>query len=109
MRPPAAGLWRKERTAARVWTPVSDVWTDIHRIRHNVRRDEHPNQLPVPLMERLLLMTTDEGDTVLDPFMGTGTTAIAAKRLGRKFIGIELDSKYISIAQKKLRGKVPPR
>lgn len=81
---------------------VSDVWTDIHRIRHAKRRDEHPCQLPIPLLERLILMTTDEGDVVLDPFLGTGTTAIAAKRLNRRYIGIELDPFYKNIAEGKL-------
>jgi len=81
---------------------VSDVWTDIHRIRHDVRRDEHPCQLPIHLLERVILMSTDEGDVVLDPFLGTGTTAIAAKTLGRHYIGIELDELYVKIAQHKL-------
>jgi len=81
---------------------VSDVWTDIHRIRHRKRRDEHPCQLPVHLMERLILMSSDEGDIVLDPFIGTGTTAIAAKKLGRKFIGIDIDPKYVEITNQKL-------
>ena len=81
---------------------VSDVWTDIHRIRHNLRRDEHPCQLPLHLLERIVLMTTDEGDIVLDPFSGTGTTAIAAKSLGRNYIGFELDPEYVIISEKKL-------
>ena len=81
---------------------VSDVWTDIHRIRHNKRRDPHPCQLPIHLMERLILMTTDPGDVVLDPFLGTGTTAIAARALGRRCVGIDIDGEYISIA----RGKI---
>jgi site-specific DNA-methyltransferase (adenine-specific) len=81
---------------------VSDVWTDIHRIRHAKRRDEHPCQLPIHLLERLVLMTTDVGDVVLDPFLGTGTTAIAAKRLQRRYIGIELDPMYAHIAKDKL-------
>ncbi|MDI6787825.1 MAG: DNA methyltransferase [Planctomycetota bacterium] len=81
---------------------VSDVWTDLHRIRHKKRRDEHPCQLPEPLLERLLLMSTDEGDIVLDPFIGTGTTAIAAKKLGRKFIGIDIDHKYVEITKRKV-------
>ena len=84
---------------------VSDVWTDIHRIRHNKRRDPHPCQLPIHLLERLILMTTDEEDVVLDPFLGTGTTAIAAKRLNRQYIGIELDPKYVEIATMKLEGE----
>ncbi|MEN6300792.1 MAG: site-specific DNA-methyltransferase [Anaerolineaceae bacterium] len=81
---------------------VSDVWTDIHRIRHNVRRDEHPCQLPIPLLERIVLMSTDPGDIVFDPFLGTGTTAIAAKTLGRHFIGIDIDPQYSEIAGNKL-------
>jgi len=86
---------------------ASDVWSDIHRIRHKTRRDEHPCQLPVHLLERLLLMSSDEGDTVLDPFIGTGTTAIAAKKLGRKFVGIDIDPKYVEIANKKLEVEEP--
>ncbi|NPV87162.1 MAG: site-specific DNA-methyltransferase [Anaerolineae bacterium] len=82
---------------------VSDVWTDIHRIRHNVRRDEHPCQLPVPLLERIVLMSTDPGDIILDPFLGTGTTAIAAKALGRHFVGIDLDAEYVKMATEKLQ------
>lgn len=81
-------------------TLVSDVWTDIHRIRHNIRRDEHPCQLPVPLLERLILMVTDENDIVLDPMVGTGTACVAAKKLGRRYIGIDIDPKYVEIAKK---------
>ena len=82
---------------------VADVWTDIHRIRHKTRRDEHPCQLPVHLLERLLLMSTDEGDIVLDPFVGTGTTALAAKNIGRAYIGIDIDANYVEITKEKLR------
>jgi len=86
---------------------ISDIWTDIHRIKHNKYRDEHPCQLPVPLLERLILMTTDEGDIVLDPFVGTGTTAVAAKKLGRKYIGFDLDDEYKKISENNLK-KIPP-
>ena len=86
---------------------ISDVWTDIHRIKHNKYRDEHPCQLPVPLLERLILMTTDEGDIVLDPFVGTGTTAVAAKKLGRKYIGFDLDDEYKRISENNLK-KIQP-
>jgi len=84
-------------------TLLSDVWTDIHRIRHKNRRDEHPCQLPEPLLERLILMATNEGGVVLDPFIGAGTTALTAKRLGRHFIGIDIDPKYKSIIENKLK------
>lgn len=81
---------------------VSDVWTDIYRVKHNKYRDEHPCQLPIHLLERLILMATDESDIILDPFLGTGTTAIAARRLGRNYIGLELDNNYVQIAEHKL-------
>jgi len=86
---------------------LSDVWTDIHRIKHNKYRDEHPCQLPIHLLERIILMSTDENDIVLDPFVGTGTTVIAAKRLGRRFIGIDVDEKYVNITRNKLLQESP--
>ena len=81
---------------------VSDVWADLHRVRHSRHRDDHPCQLPIPLLERLTLLSTDEGDLILDPFMGTGTTAVAAARLGRRHLGFELSPEYADIG----RGKV---
>ncbi|HED07081.1 MAG TPA: site-specific DNA-methyltransferase [Ignavibacteria bacterium] len=81
---------------------ISDVWKDIHRIKHNKNRDAHPCQLPIHLLDRLILLSTDENDIVLDPFIGTGTTAISAKRLGRNYIGFELDPFYVNIAKEKL-------
>ena len=86
---------------------VSDVWTDLHRIKHAKYRDEHPCQLPESVLERLILMSTDEGDLVLDPFAGTGTTLIAAKKLGRRYIGIEIDEKYVEISKGKLEIAMP--
>ena len=62
----------------------------------------HPTQKPVALMEYLIRTYTNPGETVLDPFMGSGTTGVAAKNLGRKFIGIELDQGYFDIAVKRI-------
>ena len=81
---------------------ISDVWFDIHRLKHSKYRNEHPCQLPVHLLERIILLTTDETDIVLDPFVGTGTTAVATKKLNRRYIGFELDEEYIKIAQNNL-------
>ena len=78
---------------------VGGVWTDIHCIRHSCRRDLHPCRLPVHLLERLILLSTDAGDVVLDPFLGAGTTAMAAKKLGRHYIGIDIDEQYAQIAR----------
>ena len=62
----------------------------------------HPTQKPVALMEYLINTYTNEGETVLDFTMGSGTTGVAAKNLNRKFIGIELDETYFSIAQERI-------
>lgn len=84
-------------------TISSDIWTDIHRIRHTKRRDAHPCQLPEPLLERLIMMTTNENDLVLDPMMGAGTTILASKRLHRKYIGIDIAQMYVDITREKLK------
>ena len=86
---------------------VSDSWADIHRIKHVKYRDEHPCQLPPHLLERIILMSTDENDIVLDPFVGTGTSVIAARKLGRRFIGIDLDDQYVGITRGKLLRELP--
>jgi DNA modification methylase len=62
----------------------------------------HPHTKPVALLETLIGHTTKPGDVVLDPFLGSGTTAIAARKLGRIFIGIERDKQYIDIARERL-------
>ena len=63
---------------------------------------KHPTQKPVALMEYLIKTYTNEGETVLDFCMGSGTTGIACQSLGRKFIGIEKDKEYFNIAKKRL-------
>ena len=79
---------------------ASDVWSDIWRIKNSVNRiSNHPCQLPVHLLERIILMSTDEGDVFLDPFCGGGTGAIAAKQLGRSYIGIDIDDDYCKTSQ----------
>lgn len=65
----------------------------------------HPTQKPVELMEYLLKTYTNEGETVLDFAMGSGTTGVAAKNLNRNFIGIELDPEYFAIAEKRIESK----
>jgi site-specific DNA-methyltransferase (adenine-specific) len=64
--------------------------------------DGHPTQKPVPFVSQLVLDFTDEGETILDPFMGSGTTGVACAKLGRKFIGIEIEPKYFDIACRRI-------
>lgn len=65
---------------------------------------QHPTQKPVALMEYLIRTYTNEGDTVLDNCMGSGTTGVACKNTGRKFIGIEMDDNYYDIAKNRILG-----
>jgi site-specific DNA-methyltransferase (adenine-specific) len=81
---------------------LTDIWFDVHRIKHKRDRDAHPCQLPEKLMERILKLATRPGDVVFDPFCGAGTTAIAAAKLGRKFVMTEVDSRYVRITNEKL-------
>lgn len=64
---------------------------------------EHPTQKPLSLMTWCVLNFTKEGDTVLDPFMGSGTTGVACVQTGRNFIGVEIDPGYYAIAEKRIR------
>jgi site-specific DNA-methyltransferase (adenine-specific) len=82
-------------------------WTNYPRsiIRYPLEgKSVHPTQKPVALMEYLIKTYTNEGDTVLDNTMGSGTTGVACVNTGRNFIGIERDLDYFLIAQKRIRG-----
>lgn len=81
---------------------ISDIWKDIHRIKHKKDRDNHPCQLPTKLMDRIIRLFTDEGDWVFDPFGGAGTAAISAKMNRRNFTITDLDELYYKIAKENL-------
>ena len=68
----------------------------------DVERGEHPTQKPLRLVMDWIAKFTDEGETVLDPFMGSGTTGVACHKLGRKFIGIEKRPDYFALACERL-------
>ena len=77
--------------------------TGAERLKVNGRK-AHPTQKPEALLHRVILASTDVGDLVLDPFFGSGTTGAVAKRLGRRYIGIERDPDYVAVAEKRLAG-----
>ena len=81
--------------------PLTDLWWDIHRLKHNSRRVDHPTQLPSHLMYRLISIFTKSDEVVLDCFNGSGTTTLAAHQLGRHYIGIEKSEEYFKVAQKR--------
>lgn len=81
--------------------PLSDLWTDIHRIRHNSFRYSHPTLMPQRLAKRLILLCSEEGDTVLDCFNGVGTTTLVASSLNRRFLGIEKNTDYFETSMRR--------
>ena len=88
------------------YTPQNNNGTRYPRgiIRFSARNNNplHPTQKPVPLFEYLIKTYTNDGETVLDNCMGSGTTGVACKNLNRKFIGIELDENYFEIAKNRI-------
>ena len=77
------------------------------RLKDDDGSKAHPTQKPEALLYRILLATTKPGDVVLDPFFGTGTTGAVAKRLGRRWIGIEREPKYVRVARERIAAALP--
>lgn len=87
------------------WTLA--LCTGGERLKDENGDKAHPTQKPEALLHRVLLSASRVGDVVLDPFFGTGTTGAAAKRLGRRFIGIERDETYAKLAEKRIKAVIP--
>ncbi|KAB2923220.1 MAG: site-specific DNA-methyltransferase [Bacteroidetes bacterium] len=84
-------------------THPSNLWTDLTVPFWSMPENtDHPTQKPEKLAAKLILASSRPGDVVLDPFLGSGTTSVAAKKLGRRFIGIERDETYACLAEKRL-------
>lgn len=83
--------WRGATTEPALW------WMD-----RDPANDMHPTQKPVELIKRMIRNSTDEGDLILDPFMGSGTTGVAAVQLGRQFLGFEIDPEYCQLANDRI-------
>lgn len=75
------------------WSSMTGIFTDDF-----IEKPDHPYAKPVSMMEKLLLMYTKPGDTVFDPFCGSGTVGIAAKKHGRNYVGCEIDRKFYEMA-----------
>jgi modification methylase len=82
------------------------ICSGAERLKQDGRK-MHPTQKPEALLQRVILASTHVGDVVLDPFMGSGTTAVAAKRLGRTFVGIEREDAYAEAARARLKAVKP--
>jgi len=95
--------WTKGRLFGEMKDKPSFV---VHPCGNKVTK--HPNEKPLPIVAKLLRLGSEQGDTILDPFMGSGTTLRAAKDLQRKAIGIEIEEKYCEIAAKRMAQEVLP-
>ncbi len=82
----------------------SNIWTDLTVPFWSMPENtEHPTQKPEKLLAKIILASSNPGDLVFDPFLGSGTTAVVAKKLGRNYSGIELDEYYCCLAEKRLQ------
>jgi len=95
--------WREESSGRFRLTHPSNVWTDLTVPFWSMPENtDHPTQKPEKLLARIILSGTNPGDVVLDPFAGSGTTSVVARKLGRHFIGVEIDETYCCLAEKRL-------
>ncbi len=95
--------WNKGKKGNFRLTFPSNLWTDISIPFWSMPENtEHPTQKPEKLVAKIILASSREGDVVFDPFLGSGTTSVVAKKLDRNFVGIELDEDFACIAEKRL-------
>lgn len=81
---------------------MKDVWTGSLTKSSEKTEGKHPTQKPEYLLERIVLASTEEGQIILDPFCGSGTTGVEAVRFRRKFIGIDVSEEYLEISKRRL-------
>ena len=95
--------WQSENGKNFRITHPSNLWTDISIPFWSMPENtDHPTQKPEKLLAKIILASTKENDLVFDPFLGSGTTAVTAKKLNRKFCGVEVDETFAALAQKRL-------
>ena len=95
--------WKEEEDGKYRVTHPSNLWTDISIPFWSMPENtDHPTQKPEKLVAKIILASSKAGDVVFDPFLGSGTTSVVAKKLGRKFVGIEIDEYYCCLSEKRL-------
>lgn len=88
-------------------THPSNIWTDmVVPFWSMAENTEHPTQKPEKLIERLILASSKEGDVILDPFVGSGTTSVVAKKLNRRYCGIEINEEYCLMTEKRIKNLI---
>ena len=95
--------WNEEKNGKYRLTHPSNIWTDITIPFWSMPENtDHPTQKPEKLVSKILLASSKPGHIVFDPFLGSGTTSVVAKKLGRNYVGVEIDEGYSCLAEKRL-------
>lgn len=95
--------WQEEKEGKFRLTFPSNLWTDITIPFWSMPENtDHPTQKPEKLVAKVILASSDKNDVVFDPFLGSGTTSVVAKKLNRKYVGIEMNKEYCCLAEKRL-------
>jgi site-specific DNA-methyltransferase (adenine-specific) len=95
--------WDDSDTGRFRLTHPSNLWTDLTVPFWSMPENtDHPTQKPEKLLAKIVLASSNPGDVVLDPFLGSGTTSVVAKKLGRQYVGVEIDELYACLAEKRL-------
>ncbi|MDF1612255.1 MAG: site-specific DNA-methyltransferase [Stygiobacter sp.] len=95
--------WEESENGNYRLTHPSNIWTDITIPFWSMPENtEHPTQKPEKLLAKIILASSNENDVIFDPFLGSGTTSVVAKKLNRNYVGIEMDKTFASIAEKRL-------
>jgi site-specific DNA-methyltransferase (adenine-specific) len=96
--------WKNDHNGNYRITYPSNIWTDISVPFWSMPENtDHPTQKPEKLLAKIILASSNPGDMVFDPFLGSGTTAVTAKKLGRKFCGVEKDEYFCCLTEKRLK------
>jgi len=95
-------IWTSFKSPSRI---IRFLWDGFIQDSENKIRDKrlHPTQKPIEVIRRLLKRFTNENDIILDPFLGSGTTVVACKQLNRRYIGFEINEKYVNITNERLK------
>jgi len=114
---PTADMYAKLQTTGYFQRPYGELRLEYEELRYTfnnqkthhsvwnyetVRKPQHPTQKPVDLIENIILHSSNEGDLVVDPFSGSGTTPVACVRTGRRYVGIDTDAGYCQIAERRI-------
>jgi site-specific DNA-methyltransferase (adenine-specific) len=100
--------WNEEENGNFRLTSASNLWTDISIPFWSMPENtEHPTQKPEKLVAKLILASSKTNDIVFDPFLGAGTTSVVARKLGRRFLGVEINDEYACLAEKRMEMSEP--